>query len=108
MDRNCLRRGRVLVKLLRRLGCARSGGRGAEKGGDPCGQYISNKEDGRAATRANTSHIKDGRPQGSHPHVHILSRPYDRTKRPARASSYRRGERGEERRRGASWSPVRI
>src|SRR5207248_10880883 len=40
---------------------------------------------GRAATRGNPFHIRrrevvvgtDGRPQGSHPHVHILPRPYD-------------------------------
>ena len=29
-----------------------------------------------AALMDNTFHIKDGRPQGSHPHVHILPRPY--------------------------------
>ena len=47
----------------------------------------------------------DGQPQGPHPHLHILPCPYYTWPWGA-ASSYSRGERGEDVVDGPLWSPV--
>jgi len=49
----------------------------------------------------------DGQPQGPHPHVHILSCPYD-TWAERTDSPYSRGERGEDAVGGPLWSPVQL